>query len=277
MNATRKLYRPTPWMVIAAMATAFLISGCAKQNRVINGTTSGISGSGNGSQDVSAGQPAANASNIQLPSESSNASNNQSGSASSPDPSGAAASNQGQAPDSSGDSQVNAGSVPSFGPDAMASLAPDAPKGEFTTLTGGKINLASLRGQVVLIDFWAPWCPPCRLGLPFTQRLATTFKGKGLTVLAATSEKNSGQSLTNIKNFIKGNQYTLTVAFDLNAKFADEMKITGLPTIFVLDRKGKVVGREVGLHPQTETIDNLKKAGLEMGSFAPKDDPLDGQ
>lgn len=273
MKSLRNLNHTHRLRLIAIAGVAVLIAGCARQNRMINGTTSGVSGTGTGSQDVSAQQPAANASNITLPSDSGSTAGTNQG-ANGGQPSG----NDSNSDSNSGSAEAsNPGSVPSFGPDALASEAPESPKGQFISLTGQKINLAKLRGQVVLIDFWAPWCPPCRLGMPFTQRLSTTFSGKGLTVLAATSELNTGQSLINIKKFIQGNKYTMTVAFDLKAKFADEMKITGLPTVFILDRSGKVIGREVGLHPQAETIENLKKAGLDMGSFAPKDDPLDSQ
>ncbi len=225
-------------------------AGCAHPTKMINGTTSGISGSGTGSQDVAGDQPAQNPSNA------------------SPDSSSSETSSASQA--------SNGGSVPQFGPDAAASLAPKVPTGTFVGLDGKKYDLAKLKGQVVVIDYWAPWCPPCRLGLPFTQRMADTFKGKGLTVIAATTDPKvpgAGDTLASIQQFVKTNHYSMNVALDKGAKFAQEMQITELPTTLFINKKGEVVAREVGLYPQSDSIANLQKAGLNVGSFAPQNDP----
>ena len=79
-----------------------------------------------------------------------------------------------------------------------------APDFSVSSLGGGRtVRLSSLRGRVVLLDFWATWCPPCRRGLPETQKLAAQYGGKGLTVLAISDET----PLT-IARFVKTNGYS---------------------------------------------------------------------
>lgn len=249
--------RKVCWISLALAAAALFGAGCSSPRGTVNGTDTGMSGAGTGSRDVaSAGKPA-------LPTD-------EAGSAIGSDHT---AGTQGPSDDdaSSSAATISKGSV--FDVKSGKDWAP-APSSatEFVTLDGKKIDLAKLKGQVVLIDYWAPWCPPCRAGLPFTQRLSDTFKGKGLTVLAMTSEPYD-----EVASFISSNNYHFPVVHDAGSRFASANKVTGLPTEFIIDKSGKIVDSAIGLNPQSNTIAMLKKAGLNMGSFAPKDDPLDGQ
>lgn len=144
------------------------------------------------------------------------------------------------------------------------------PSTKIASLTGKPISLAQYKGQVVMIDIWAPWCGPCRLGLPFTQRLYKSFKGKGLKVLTMTADP-AGE----VSQFIKKTGYTFPVLMDGDGSISTFFGVQGLPTTIFVDKNGNIVGKEEGLNPQTTTIEELKKAGLAMGNFAPKNDPLD--
>lgn len=156
---------------------------------------------------------------------------------------------------------------PGVDPLVAAESLPSAPDAVFSGLDGRKVALSKLRGKVVYIDFWAPWCAPCRAGLPFTDRLNTTFKDKGLVVLGV-----SGDPEKSVKEFMAANQYKFSAVLDTK-KFAEKFGVSGIPHTVVIDRTGHIVAEEEGLVPQVETIRNLAKAGLDTTGFEPLQDP----
>lgn len=146
-------------------------------------------------------------------------------------------------------------------------VAGPAPEFKAKGVDGSSISISKLKGKVVMIDFWATWCPPCRAALPFTNRLAKTFGKKGLQVIALAEDTPEA-----VKPFLKKNGYTMPTFFDdSNNSIGRAYEVTGIPKTVIIDKTGKIVAEEVGLYPQAETIKNLKAAGLEMGDFAPDD------
>jgi thiol-disulfide isomerase/thioredoxin len=145
-----------------------------------------------------------------------------------------------------------------------------APKLSFATLSGKKVSLADYKGKVVLIDFWATWCPPCRKGLPFTDRLNKELRARGLQVMAVSNEEPAL-----VKSFIKHFKFGFDVFLD-HGEGMEAFMSTGLPTTMIIDRNGNVVAKEVGLAPQSVTLANLAKAGLDVNGVEPKDDPVAG-
>lgn len=125
-----------------------------------------------------------------------------------------------------------------------------------TTVDGKTLDSKSTAGKVVLIDFWATWCGPCKELSPGIQKLHETYASKGLTVIgAATSDRNTAA----IKRYPTEHKYTFTFTLgDANDKLAKEMGVTGLPTIFVIDKQGVVRHVEVG--SSARTIANLEDA-----------------
>lgn len=145
---------------------------------------------------------------------------------------------------------------------------PDPSNLMVTGLDGKTIRVGDLKGSVVYIDFWAPWCDPCRKGLPFTQRLYDTFKDKGLVVMAISDDpKNS------VERFVKGFKYTFPTYLD-SGHAAQVLNASALPHGVIIGRDGKIVAEEEGLAPQSELIERLSQAGLDMSGFEPKDDPV---
>jgi thiol-disulfide isomerase/thioredoxin len=134
-----------------------------------------------------------------------------------------------------------------------------APDADLLDLDGKGIRLSSLKGKVVLIDFWATWCGPCRIGLPKTQELHDKFAGKGLAVLAVSIEDADV-----IRAFMKENGFTFPSYRDPDQKANKAYGITAIPTLVVIDRAGNLVSYLVGLQDESTVLSAVKKAGISV-------------
>lgn len=103
-----------------------------------------------------------------------------------------------------------------------------------------KFDLASLRGRVVVVNFWATWCPPCRKEFPSLGRLQKLFKPADLTVVAV----NVGEDAETVFSFV-GNP-EIVVPLDRDSRAMGSWRVGGLPATFVVDRHGRVVLRATG-------------------------------
>jgi thiol-disulfide isomerase/thioredoxin/outer membrane lipoprotein-sorting protein len=138
-------------------------------------------------------------------------------------------------------------------------LGKRAPNFTVKTLAGEKRSLTDFRGKVVLIDFWATWCPPCRKGLPETQAFAKKYGKRGLAVLAISDE-----DAKTVSPFIKSNHYTFPTYLDADSKMSTRYKIEAIPTVVILDKTGHLVAYMVGLQDPADIKAKLKKAGLKL-------------
>jgi thiol-disulfide isomerase/thioredoxin len=161
-------------------------------------------------------------------------------------------------------SSADAASVPakpaSQKPEATGTPSYLQPAPNFTIKTlesGESLSLASLKGNVVLIDFWATWCPPCIEGLPITQAVYDKYKDKGLKVIAVSDEDKD-----TVKKFIDENKYTFPTYLDPEQSAFGAFEIRGIPTMVVIDREGRLVEKSVGLHPQSDIERMLAAAGI---------------
>jgi thiol-disulfide isomerase/thioredoxin len=113
-----------------------------------------------------------------------------------------------------------------------------APDFALQTLDGQDVKLADLKGNVVVLDFWATWCGPCVAAMPHLQELSnnTELKEKGLRVFAV----NLREGEDKVKPFIESNQYTLTVPMDREGSVAQSYKVQGIPTQVVIGRNGMI-------------------------------------
>jgi peroxiredoxin len=133
-----------------------------------------------------------------------------------------------------------------------------APDVEFTTMEGQKVKLSSFKGKIVLIDFWATWCPPCRKGLPITNKMNELYASKGLQVVTVSNE-----NAPKIAQFIKENKYTFPAFRDPSNDAARTYKVNGIPTMVIVDARGNLSSYSVGLEAEDDVVANLKKAGLK--------------
>ncbi len=127
---------------------------------------------------------------------------------------------------------------------AVESL-PQAPALKLPDEEGKKIwRLSELRGKVVLVNFWATWCPPCRKELPSMERLWRQFKDAGLVVLGV----NVGETGDQVFAFSNGLETPLTfpLLLDEDSKVAQSWPVTGLPTTYLVDKQGRIAFGAIG-------------------------------
>jgi cytochrome c biogenesis protein CcmG, thiol:disulfide interchange protein DsbE len=101
---------------------------------------------------------------------------------------------------------------------------------------GKRIDLASLKGKVVLIDFWASWCAPCKQEMPVLERLYQKYKGEGLVIVAVSVDKES----SNITDFLKQVRVSFPIVHDRDHDVADRFQPPRMPSSYIVDRKGIV-------------------------------------
>ena len=124
-------------------------------------------------------------------------------------------------------------------------------------LNGRTWKLRDLRGKVVLVNFWATWCPPCRKEMPDLQEFYSRFKEKGLIILAITDE-----AIEKAKPFIEEKQYTFPVLLDSGRKVNEGFRVDGIPKTFIYDRDGKLVAQSIDMRTREQFAGMLAKAGL---------------
>lgn len=127
-----------------------------------------------------------------------------------------------------------------------------------TGLDGKSYNLDSLRGSVVLLNFWANWCPPCRKEMPDMEKLHQRFEKKGLVVLAVSDEKRE-----TVEKFLAEHHYTFSMLLDPDRKVNDTFNVEGIPKSFLFDRKGKLVAQAIDMRTERQFLEMFRAAGLE--------------
>lgn len=118
-------------------------------------------------------------------------------------------------------------------------LAPD-----FTlkTLDGQEITLSKLKGKVVLLDFWATWCGPCRESIPHLIHLYKTYKGNGLEVIGMSMDRGDADT---IRHFVKSMDILYPIVISPE-DVARNYGVTGLPTTILIDKEGRIQAKIAG-------------------------------
>jgi cytochrome c-type biogenesis protein len=142
-----------------------------------------------------------------------------------------------------------------------SSFAP-APDVEFEALDGQSVRLSSLRGRVVLLNFWATWCLPCRAEIPEFNILQRDLESKGLSVVGVSvSPVDTAESIRSFQKDIKQDYTVLRGAEEIGSRFGNG---PGLPVTYIIDREGRIRQKFIG--PQTrENFEAAVKRVLEEG------------
>ena len=118
----------------------------------------------------------------------------------------------------------------------IAAPPKDAPDITLATLSGKAIRVADLKGQVVLLDFWASWCIPCRKAFPEIEALGRELEPQGLTVIAV----NVDEDQKKMHAFLEQFPHAMTIAVDPKGSVAEAFKVNAMPSTMILDRAGRI-------------------------------------
>ena len=144
-----------------------------------------------------------------------------------------------------------------------------APDFTMHDLSGKEVKLADYRGKVVVLDFWATWCGPCKAAMPHTQQLASKHRAEGVVVIASCT----GDTRENFEKWVRANQANypdIIWAFDPAAKSDGRAakklyEVSGIPCQFVINREGRVVDVVIGYFKGEVLLDAaLAKAGVKI-------------
>lgn len=138
---------------------------------------------------------------------------------------------------------------PPPGPPAVGQIAPDF---TLSGLDGKTYSLASLRGKVVIVNFWATWCPPCREEMPSMEQLHRELADEGLVILAVNIEKDGRQT---IPKLLAGNPHSFPILVDDQETVQKRYGVFKFPESFIVRKDGviddKVIGAIDWAHPPT--------------------------
>jgi peroxiredoxin len=126
-----------------------------------------------------------------------------------------------------------------------------------TDLHGKNWTLKELRGKVVLVNFWATWCPPCRKEMPDLDSLYKKFREQGLVILAI-SDEDAGK----VNPFIEERNISYPILLDPGRKVNESFAVEGIPKSFVYDRDGKLVAQSIDMRTRGQFLEMLGLAGI---------------
>ena len=150
----------------------------------------------------------------------------------------------GMGPGSTGNTSNSPGS-PLNADNIISSSAPDFALKDANNKT---VSLSAFRGKVVLLNFWATWCPPCRAEMPALNKLYRSLKQRGLVVIAVSTDR----SMEHMKDFLEKNRVDFPVVFDANRTTARQYRVFSMPTTFLIDKNGIIAEKFYGEYEWNE-------------------------
>lgn len=130
--------------------------------------------------------------------------------------------------------------APPAGAVAVGQVAPDF---TLSDLDGRSYTLSQLRGKVVIVNFWASWCPPCRAEMPSMERLHQELSGEGLVLLAVNVEKDGRRT---VKQFLSANPHSFPVLLDDQETVQRSYGVNKFPESFVIRKDGVIDDKVIG-------------------------------
>jgi peroxiredoxin len=159
-----------------------------------------------------------------------------------------------------------AGRAPSAAASAPTGLGKPAPDFTLQSTDGKTLHLSDFRGKAVVVNFWATWCQPCKIEIPWFVELQKQYGPQGLQILGISADEDtSAEDLDKFAKDIGINYPVLLRKEEVEQAYGG---IVGLPVTIYVDRDGKVVDKVVGLKGRAEIEDDIKQA-LARGQVAP--------
>jgi thiol-disulfide isomerase/thioredoxin len=135
-----------------------------------------------------------------------------------------------------------------FAAPVVAAPTGPAPSFQLASMAGKNVSLSQYKGQVVMINFWASWCGPCRTEMPILEKLHTKYKPMGFTMIGVNVEPDS----TLAANWLKATPVTFPILFDTKSEVSKAYSVAGMPSTVIVDRKGNMRWLHRGYKPGDE-------------------------
>jgi len=140
--------------------------------------------------------------------------------------------------------------------DSGQSLSGGAPDFTLPAVDGSMVSMSDYSGKVVLVDFWATWCPPCKEMIPVLSKLHKKFASKGLVILGVSLDRDG---LAALGTFVHENMIPYKVVLGDNRISNAFGGVSSIPTLYMVDREGRLVRKLVGYHAFGDLEEQVKK------------------
>ncbi|MBU2502516.1 TlpA family protein disulfide reductase [bacterium] len=141
---------------------------------------------------------------------------------------------------------------------AAAAVAAETFPAPPASIPAERFDLGAYSGKVVLMDFWASWCKPCRKSMPWLRTMQETFGGQGLVVVAVNLDKDPGKATAMMQEL----GTDVVIVTDPGGILAEAYKLEAIPSTFIYDRQGKLVSSHKGFDP-----DEAETRATELGTL----------
>jgi peroxiredoxin len=145
--------------------------------------------------------------------------------------------------------------TPKSGP-VRGSTAPDF---SLTTTKGELIQLSSLKGKPIVLNFWATWCKPCEYEMPLIQEIFESYSSE-LVVIGV----NVSEEMADVQNYLDQHELTFPVLLDMNHKVSTLYRVSGIPVSFFIDSEGIIQAIQVGTLSENQIEHNLEQLGVDQ-------------
>lgn len=131
-----------------------------------------------------------------------------------------------------------------------------APQFTLTARSGANVSLGQYKGQVVMLNFWASWCGPCRQEMPLLDSIYTKYKRMGFTLIGVNVEPDSKSA----NDWLKQTPVSFPILYDKESRVSKMYDVEGMPSTVIIDRAGKVRALHRGYKPgdENEYLDSIR-------------------
>ena len=150
--------------------------------------------------------------------------------------------------------------------DLKKSMLDDAaPDFTLVDLKGNKVNIQELKNKIVIVDFWATWCEPCKASFPGMQKMVTKYKDDSdVKFLFVDTWETTDKKEKNAADFIASKKYGFHVLMDNDSKVVEQFKVSGIPTKFVIDKNGIIRFKAIGFDGSDDKLVSELTAMIDM-------------